>query len=118
LVAYRILIRIAVARSDASKAYALLERAQLLGCARQWERMTAAALVEYIHLYLAEGRMVEAASCVTQLDRLAHSNSHPSHSISVEIENYRALGAASVAAAQHRTEEAAVMLSAALKSAE
>jgi LuxR family maltose regulon positive regulatory protein len=118
LVAYRILIRIAVARSDASKAYALLERAQLLGCARQWERMTAAALVEYIHLYLAEGRMVEAASCVTQLDRLAHSNSHPSHSISVEIENYRALGAASVAAAQHRTEEAAVMLSAALQSAE
>ncbi|MGA9668324.1 MAG: LuxR C-terminal-related transcriptional regulator, partial [Terracidiphilus sp.] len=54
----------------------------------------------------------------TQLDRLARSHSHPSHSISLEIENYRALGAASVAAAQHRTEEAAVMLSAALQNAE
>jgi LuxR family maltose regulon positive regulatory protein len=118
LVAYRLLIRIAVARSDARKAYALLERAQALGCARQWERMTAAALVEYIHLYLAEGRMGEAAACVTQLDRLARSNSHPSRSISVEIENYRALGAASVAAAQHRIEEATAILSVALQSAE
>jgi LuxR family transcriptional regulator, maltose regulon positive regulatory protein len=118
LIAYRLLIRIAAARSDVGKAYALLDRAQALGCARQWERMTAAALVERIRLYLAEGRMAEAAACVAQLDQVARSNSHPSRSISLEIENYRALGTASVAAAQHRTEEATVVLSTALQSAE
>jgi LuxR family maltose regulon positive regulatory protein len=32
LSAYRLLIRIAVARSDVRKAYALLDRAQALGC--------------------------------------------------------------------------------------
>ena len=42
-------------------------------------------------------------ACLAQLDQLARSNSHPSRSISFEIESYRALGAASVAAAQYRT---------------
>jgi LuxR family maltose regulon positive regulatory protein len=118
LIAYRLLIRIAAARADLGQAYALLDRAQALGCARQWERMTAAILVERIRLYLAEDRVVEAAACVAQLDQMARCDSHPSRSISLEIENYRALGAACVAAAQHRTEDAAVELSAALHSAE
>jgi LuxR family transcriptional regulator, maltose regulon positive regulatory protein len=118
LIAYRLLVRIAIARSDVSQAYGLLDRAQALGTARQWERMTAAALVERIGLYLAEDRMFEATACQAQLDQLARSNAHPSRSISFEIENYRALGAASVAAAQYRTEEAIAMLSAALQNAE
>jgi LuxR family transcriptional regulator, maltose regulon positive regulatory protein len=118
LIAYRLLIRIAVARSDVRQAYALLDRAQALGRARRWERMTAAALVERIQLYLAEGRMIEAAACVGQLDQLARSSSDSSGSISLEIENYRALGTASVAAAQHRTEEATAVLSTAVLSAE
>ncbi|WNC91868.1 LuxR C-terminal-related transcriptional regulator [Paraburkholderia sp. FT54] len=118
LIAYRLLIRIAVARSDMRQAYALLDQAQALGCARQWERLSAAALVERIRLYLVEGRTVEAAVCVAQLDQMADSHSYPSRSISLEIENYRALGAASVAAAQHRTEEAAAVLSVALQNAE
>jgi LuxR family transcriptional regulator, maltose regulon positive regulatory protein len=118
LIAYRLLIRIALARSDVSHAYELLDRAQALGCARQWERMTAATLVERIRLYLAEDRMFEADASLAQLDQLARSNSHPSRSISLEIENYRALGAASVAAAQYRTEEAVATLSAALQNAE
>jgi LuxR family maltose regulon positive regulatory protein len=100
------------------QAYALLDRAQALGCARQWERLTAATLAERIRLYVAEDRLMEAAACLTQLDQLARSGSHPSRSIALEIENYRALAAASVAAAQHRTEEAAAVLSAALQSAE
>ncbi|WP_158906063.1 LuxR C-terminal-related transcriptional regulator [Burkholderia sp. L27(2015)] len=118
LIAYRLLIRIAVARSDMRQAYALLDRAQALGCARQWERMIAAALAERIRLYVLEDRVVEAAACVAQLDQMARSDSHPSRSRSLEIENYWALGAARVAAARHRTEEAAAMLSAALLSVE
>src|SRR5258707_14967643 len=118
LIAYRLLIRIAAARSDVRQAYALLDRAQALSCERQWDRMTAAALVERIRLYLAEGRMVEAAACVAQLDQMASSNTHPSRSISLEIENYPAFGAASVAAAQQRTEEATAVLGAAVQNAE
>ncbi|KAE8759913.1 LuxR family transcriptional regulator [Paraburkholderia madseniana] len=118
LIAYRLLIRIAAARSDVRRAYALLDRAQALSCERQWDRMTAAALVERTRLYLAESRMVEAAACVAQLDQMADSNAHPSRSISLEIENYRAFGAAAVAAAQQRTEEATAVLGAALQSAE
>lgn len=113
LIAYRLLIRIAIVRSDVSLAYESLDRAQALGCARRWERMTAAALVEGIRLYLAEDRMFEATACLAQLDQSTRSNSHPSRSISFEIESYRAFGAASVAATQYRTEEAIAMLSAA-----
>ncbi|MFP3553078.1 LuxR C-terminal-related transcriptional regulator [Paraburkholderia sp. SIMBA_049] len=116
LIAYRLLIRIASARSDLRQAHALLDRAQALARARQWERMTAAALVERIRLYLAEDRVLEAAACVGQLDQIALSRSHPSRSISLEIETYRALGAASVAAAQHRTDESTALLSGALQS--
>jgi LuxR family maltose regulon positive regulatory protein len=118
LIAYRLLIRIAAARSDVTQAHALLDRAQALACTRQWERMTAAALAERIRLYLAEERVVEADACVAQLDQMARAHSHPSPSISREIENYRALGAASVAAAQQRTEEATLMLDAAVQSAQ
>jgi LuxR family maltose regulon positive regulatory protein len=118
LIAYRVLVRIAAARSDLTHAHALLDRAEALACARQWERLAAAALFERIRLYLAEERVIEAVACVAQLDQMVHANSHPSHSITLEIESYRALGAASVAAAQHRTEEAAAVLNAALQSAQ
>jgi LuxR family maltose regulon positive regulatory protein len=118
LIAYRLLIRIAAARSDMRQAYALLDRMQALACARQWDRMTAAALVERIRLYLAEKRAVEAAACVAQLDQMARSKSHPSRSISLEIQDYRALGAAFVAGAQNRAEEVTVVLSTALQSAQ
>jgi LuxR family maltose regulon positive regulatory protein len=118
LIAYRLLIRIAAARANLTQAYALVDRALALGCARHWERMTAVALVERTRLYLAEGRMVEAAACVAQLDQMAGSNAHPSRSVWLEIESYRALGAAYVAAARQRAEEATAVLSAALRSAE
>ena len=118
LIAYRLLIRIASARSDMTQAHALLDRAQALARTRRWERMTAAALAERIRLYLAEQRVVEAAACVAQLHQMASSHSHPSHFVTQEIESYHALGVALVAAAQHRTEEATAVLGAALQSTE
>ena len=47
LIAYRVLVRIAIARSDAERAYALLDQAQTLGYARRWDRMIAGVLVEH-----------------------------------------------------------------------
>ena len=77
LIAYRVLIRIAVARSNPAHAYALLDRAQALGHKRGWQRLLAAALVERTRLHLREGRMTEASACVAQLDELAAHGAAP-----------------------------------------
>jgi LuxR family maltose regulon positive regulatory protein len=118
LIAYRLLVRIAVARSNAAHAYALLDRAQTLAHARRWDRLTAAALVERTRLYLSEGRTIEAAACVAQLGRMADSDSDCARSVSPEISNYHAFSAATLATSEHRTQDAIEILSATLQSVE
>jgi LuxR family maltose regulon positive regulatory protein len=118
LIAYRLLVRIAIARSNAAGAYALLDRAQVLGHTRGWPRLIAAALVERTRLHIMEGRMVEASACASQLDGLAARDSQSSPPVSAEIDNYRALGAACVAMADNRAHEAVEWLNAARSSAE
>ena len=118
LIAYRVLVRIAAARSNAALAFALLDRAQALGHARRWDRLTAAALLERTRLYLAEGRITEASASVAQLDQLAASVCSRTQSVSPEIETYRAVGAARLAMAQNRTEDAVESLNTALRSVE
>jgi LuxR family transcriptional regulator, maltose regulon positive regulatory protein len=116
LIAYRVLVRIAIARADAERAYALLDQAQALGYARRWDRLIAGVLVERARLYLAEGRMTEASACVVQLDQLTDSHSAGEHAVSPEIETYRAIAVAWVAMARNRTEEALGSLTSALRS--
>jgi LuxR family maltose regulon positive regulatory protein len=118
LIAYRLLVRIAVARSNAEHAYALLDRAQSLGYRRGWHRLTASALVERTQLHIGEGRMAEASACASQLDGLAARGPQSSHPVSAETDNYRSLAAARVAMAQNRTHEAVEWLSVARRSAE
>jgi LuxR family maltose regulon positive regulatory protein len=118
LIAYRVLVRIAVARSNAVQAYALLDQAQTLGHRRGWHRLIAAALVERTRLHISQGRMTEASACVSQLDGLAARNTQSSPPVSAEIDNYRALATGCVAAARNRTHEAVEHLSAAWRSAE
>jgi LuxR family maltose regulon positive regulatory protein len=118
LIAYRLLIRIAVTRSNAAQAYALLDRAQVLGHRRGWHRLMAAALVERTRLYVREGRMAEASACVSQLEGLAARDPRSSPPVFEEIDIYRALAAARVAIAHKRTQEAVEHLSAARRSAE
>jgi LuxR family transcriptional regulator, maltose regulon positive regulatory protein len=118
LIAYRLLIRIAVTRSNSAQAYSLLERAQILGHRRGWRRLVAAALVERTRLHIHEGRMAEASACVTQLDELAARGLQSSPPVSAEIDNYRALAAGCVAMAQKRTHEAVGYLSVAQRSAQ
>ncbi|MBU7440239.1 LuxR C-terminal-related transcriptional regulator [Paraburkholderia fungorum] len=118
LIAYRVLVRIAVARSNDAHAYALLDRAQALGHARRWDRLTAAALLERTRLHLTEGRITEASASVAQLDQLAASVCSRTQSVSPEIETYRAVGAARLAMAQNRTEDALESLNAALRGLE
>ncbi|CAB3725223.1 HTH-type transcriptional regulator MalT [Paraburkholderia sediminicola] len=118
LIAYRVLVRIAIARSDTERAYALLDQAQTLGYARRWDRLIAGVLVERGRLYLTEGRVTEASACVVQLDQLAGAHSSAEHAVSPEIETYRAISVAWVAMAQNRTEEALGALTSALQSVE
>ncbi|SAK97045.1 ATP-dependent transcription regulator LuxR [Caballeronia temeraria] len=118
LVAYRVLIRIAVARSNAAHAYALLDRAQLLGHKRGWRRLVAGTLIERTRLHLREGRMTEASACVAQLDALAARGADSAPPVSAEIDNFRAAAAASVAMNQDRTGQAVELLNAARQSAE
>jgi LuxR family maltose regulon positive regulatory protein len=118
LIAYRLLIRIAIARSNPAQAYALLDRAQSLGHRRGWHRLIATALVERTRLYIREGRMAEASACVSQLDGLAARGPQLSFPVSAETNNYHSLAAACVAIAQNRTHEAVEHLTAARRSAE
>jgi LuxR family maltose regulon positive regulatory protein len=118
LIAYRLLVRIAIARANTPQAHTLLDQAQTLAYARRWDRLSAAALVERTRLYLTEGRVAEAAACVAQLDRLATSVCATGQSVSPEVETYRALAAAFVAMAQSRTQNAVESLNAALSSVE
>lgn len=115
LICYRILVRIAVARSNFAHAHALLDRAQELGQARRWTRLVAAALSERTRLNLAEGRLTEAGACVAQLHRLAASDAGPSAPMLPEIENFRDLGAACLAIGRQQTHEAVEILSGALE---
>ncbi len=115
LIAYRILIRIAVARCNFAHAYALLDRGQALGQARRWNRLVAAGLSERTRLNLAEGRIAEAAACVAQLRQLATANAGSSVPVSPEIENYRDLGAACLAIRRQQTQEAVTILNGALE---
>ncbi|MDN7177372.1 LuxR C-terminal-related transcriptional regulator [Caballeronia sp. SEWSISQ10-4 2] len=118
LIAYLLLVRIAVSRANTEQAYSLLDQAQTLGYARQWDRLIAVALVERTRLYLAEGRMTEASACVVQLERLTAAYSNPRRSNSAEIANYCAVGAAFVAMAHNRMQDAVALLSKVLQSLE
>ena len=115
LIAYRILIRIAIARSNFTHAYTLLDTGQTLGQARGWKRLVAAALSERTRLNLAEGRLAEAGACVAQLRQLATADTGSSNPVSPEIENYRDLGAACLAIRRQQPQEAVGILNGALE---
>ncbi|HEY2022628.1 LuxR C-terminal-related transcriptional regulator [Paraburkholderia sp.] len=118
LFAYRVLVRIAIARADTGHAHALLDQAQSLGYGRRWDRLSAGVLVERARLYLREDRITEAAACVEQLDRLVQARAVAAKPASPEIETFRATAVAWLAMAQNRTEDAIGALNPALRSVE
>ena len=117
-IAYRVLVRIAIARSNLEQAHALLNQAQTLGYARDWNRLLAGVAVERTRLYLKEGRITEAAACVGQLEQLVAALMAAADPVSPEIETFRALAVGWLAMAQNRTEDAVGSLTSALHSVE
>ncbi|SAL84654.1 ATP-dependent transcription regulator LuxR [Caballeronia terrestris] len=118
LFAYRVLVRIATARSNVEYAYALMDRAQTLSYTRGWDRLLAGVLVERARLFLREGRITEASACVAQLNQLVDSRAAASKPASPEIETFRAIAVAWLAMTQNRTDEAVESLTSALRSVE
>ncbi|MBP0588528.1 LuxR family transcriptional regulator [Paraburkholderia sp. LEh10] len=116
--AYRVLVRVAIARANFAQAHALLDHAQALGHTRRWDRMIAGVLVERTRLYLREGRITEASASVAQLDQLVDTRAAASKPVSPEIDTFRAIAVASLAMTQNRTEEAVGSLTSALRSVE
>jgi LuxR family maltose regulon positive regulatory protein len=94
---YVVLARIAASQSNIEHAYTLLEQAANLGHTRRWGRLIAAVLVERLRLYLGEGRLIEASSCLVRLDLLVADYPAPTRCAWSEIEYYRQLANAYIA---------------------
>jgi len=106
LVAHTLLVRIALSQSNIERAYALLEQAENLGYERRWDRLIAATQLERARLYVTEGRLTEASTCLVRLERFAESYRIAQPCAWSDIENYRILGSACLAMARNRPQEA------------
>src|ERR1700692_1244239 len=71
--AYFVISRVATARMNFERARTLLERAENLGVARDWGRLSAGVIAEQARLYVNDGRLDEAAACVDRLERRARN---------------------------------------------
>ena len=102
--------RVAAARMNFERARTLLERAENHGIARDWGRLSAAAIAEQARLYLNDGRVDEAAACVDRLERLARKYPAPRPCAWSEIQWYHKLARAHLLGQQDRPDEAMSIL--------
>lgn len=107
---YFVTSRVAAARMNFERARTLLERAENLGVARGWGRLSAGVIAEQARLYLNDGRLDEAAACVDRLERLARKYPAPRPSAWSEIGWYHRLTRAHLLGQQARPDEAISIL--------
>jgi LuxR family transcriptional regulator, maltose regulon positive regulatory protein len=107
---YFVISRVATARMNFERARTLLERAENLGDARDWGRLSAGAIAEQARLCLNDGRLDEAAACVDRLERLARKYPAPRPSAWSEIEWCHKLARAHLLGQQARPDEAIAIL--------
>ena len=107
---YFVMARVAASRMNLVRARTILERAENQGVARDWGRLSAAAIAEQARLHLNDGRLDEAAACVDRLERLARKYPAPRPCAWSEIEWYHKLARAHLLAQQGRPEEAISIL--------
>jgi LuxR family maltose regulon positive regulatory protein len=92
------------------RAHTVLERAENLGVARDWGRLSAGAIAEKARLYLSDGRLDEAAACVDRLERLARKYPAPRPCAWSEIEWCHKLSRAHLLEQQARPNDAISIL--------
>jgi LuxR family maltose regulon positive regulatory protein len=108
--AYFVISRVAAARMNFERARTLLERAENLGAARDWGRLSAGVIAEQARLYVTDGRLDEAAACVDRLEHLARKYPAPGPCAWSEIEWYHKLTRAHLLGQQARPDEAISIL--------
>jgi LuxR family transcriptional regulator, maltose regulon positive regulatory protein len=107
---YFVISRVATARMNFERARTLLERAENLGVARDWGRLSAGVIAEQARLYVNDGRLDEAAACVDRLERLARKYPASRPCAWSEIEWYHKLARAHLLGQQARPDEAISIL--------
>jgi LuxR family transcriptional regulator, maltose regulon positive regulatory protein len=108
--AYFVISRVAAARMNFERARTLLERAENLGVARDWGRLSAGVIAEQARIYVNDGRLDEAAACVDRLERLARKYPAPRPCAWSEIEWSHKLARAHLLGKQARLDEAIAIL--------
>jgi LuxR family transcriptional regulator, maltose regulon positive regulatory protein len=108
--AYFVISRVAAARMNLVRAHTLLERAESIGAARDWGRLSAGVIAEQARLYVNDGRQDEAAACVDRLERLALKYPAPRPCAWSEIEWHHKLARALLLNQQDRPTEAISIL--------
>jgi LuxR family transcriptional regulator, maltose regulon positive regulatory protein len=108
--AYFVISRVAAARMNFERARTLLERAENLGIARDWGRLSAGVIAEQARLYVNDGRLDEAAACVDRLACLAGKYPAPRPCAWSEIGWYHKLARAHLLGQQARSDEAISIL--------
>ena len=110
LSAYFVMARIAVHRRNVARAHTLLEWAENQGNTRAWGRLSAAAVLERVRLYLDEGRLDQAAECLHRLEQLAAEYPAPINCAWSDIHRYAAMARAYIASAESRFDDAISIL--------
>jgi LuxR family transcriptional regulator, maltose regulon positive regulatory protein len=108
--AYFVISRVATARMNFERARTLLERAENLGVARDWGRLSAGVIAEQARLYVNDGRLDEAAACVDRLERLARKYPAARPCAWSEVEWHHKLARAHLLGQQARPDEAISIL--------
>jgi LuxR family transcriptional regulator, maltose regulon positive regulatory protein len=108
--AYFVISRVATARMNFERARTLLERAENLGVARDWGRLSAGVIAEQARLYVNDGRLDEAAACVDRLERLARKYPAARPCAWSEVEWHHKLARAHLLGEQSRPDEAISIL--------
>jgi LuxR family transcriptional regulator, maltose regulon positive regulatory protein len=110
LSAYFVMARIAVNRTNLARAHTLLEWAENHGNTRAWGRLSAAAVLERMQLYLNEGRLDQATECLHRLEQLAAEYPAPTNCAWSDIHRFAALARAHLASAEERFDDAIAIL--------
>jgi LuxR family maltose regulon positive regulatory protein len=110
LSAYFVMARIAVHKMNLARAHTLLEWAENQGNTRAWGRLSAAAVLERMRLYINEGRLDQGTECLHRLEQLAAEYPAPTNCAWSEIHRYAALARAYLASAEERFGDAISIL--------
>lgn len=117
LLAYRVLVGVAHLQGRDAAAFELIDRAEVIGYNRGWDRLVGAMLLERIRLLLFEGRLDEANATVIRLTRLTANAATTSECSLSDLPVFRDFGLASLALADQRLDDARKLLAPILEAA-